>query len=480
MSSRTEAPAAVNPLLVGFKTLDREISLERLEVRGRLPGWLSGTLVRNGPGRFEIGELKLRHWFDGFAMLHAFSFAEGKVSYANRMLQSRAYRYAVEHGKLGYHEFATDPCRSLFQRIATMFSPPLSDNAMINVSKIADSFVALTELPLPVAFDPRTLETMGIVGYEDPLKGHVTTAHPHHDPARREALNYLIEYSLFSKLTAYRLPDGSRRREAIGGFRMRHPSYMHSFAMTENYLVFAAFPFVVDPLRILLAGKPFIENYRWEPDRGTIFHVMRGEDGRLVGSFRADPFFAFHHVNAFEEGNDLLLDISCYPDASIIGAAYLDVLRGDPDRIPIPRGELRRYRIGLENGRVSSEVLFPETLELPRMDYGRLNGRPYRFAYGVGYRPDRPNDFFNRLIKVDAGARSAVSWAEDGCYPGEPVFVPAPGASGEDKGVALSVVLDAAKRTSFLLVLDAVSFQEIARAEVLHPIPFGFHGQYFS
>jgi carotenoid cleavage dioxygenase-like enzyme len=46
--------------------------------------------------------------------------------------------------------------------------------------------------------------------------------------------------------------------------------------------------------------------------------------------------------------------------------------------------------------------------------------------------------------------------------------------------VILSVVLDAAAGTSFLLVLDAASFAEVARARVPHHIPFGFHGQYFG
>jgi carotenoid cleavage dioxygenase-like enzyme len=46
--------------------------------------------------------------------------------------------------------------------------------------------------------------------------------------------------------------------------------------------------------------------------------------------------------------------------------------------------------------------------------------------------------------------------------------------------VLLSVVLDAAARTSFLLVLDAADLGELARARVPHHVPFGFHGQYFG
>jgi beta,beta-carotene 9',10'-dioxygenase len=78
---------------------------------------------------------------------------------------------------------------------------------------------------------------------------------------------------------------------------------------------------------------------------------------------------------------------------------------------------------------------------------------------------------------VRDGSRS--EWRSDGCYPGEPVFVRQPGTEAEDAGVVLSVVLDVNAGRSFLLVLDAGSFEELARAEAPHHIPFSFHGQYF-
>jgi carotenoid cleavage dioxygenase-like enzyme len=48
-----------------------------------------------------------------------------------------------------------------------------------------------------------------------------------------------------------------------------------------------------------------------------------------------------------------------------------------------------------------------------------------------------------------------------------------------DEGVVLSVVLNAAQGTPFLLVLNARTFSKVARAEVPHHIPFGFHGRFF-
>src|SRR2546423_14783834 len=156
--------ARTNPT-AGFQTLDREVSVDRLPVRGELPPWLRGSLIRTGPARFEANGRSLNHWFDGQAMLHRFSFADGAVGYANRELETRADA-AVREGRIAYREFATDPCRSIFRRVATMFSPGATDNAHVNLTRIGERLLAMTETPLPLEVDPRTLRALGVADSE--------------------------------------------------------------------------------------------------------------------------------------------------------------------------------------------------------------------------------------------------------------------------------------------------------------------------
>ena len=61
----------------GFATQTQEITCERLPVQGEVPTWLAGTLLRNGPAQFEVGERRFNHWFDGLAMLHRFTIGDG-------------------------------------------------------------------------------------------------------------------------------------------------------------------------------------------------------------------------------------------------------------------------------------------------------------------------------------------------------------------------------------------------------------------
>jgi carotenoid cleavage dioxygenase len=58
------------------------------------------------------------------------------------------------------------------------------------------------------------------------------------------------------------------------------------------------------------------------------------------------------------------------------------------------------------------------------------------------------------------------------------VFAPASETAGEDEGWVLSIVYDAGRDASDLVILDASDFtgREAARVHLPQRVPFGFHG----
>jgi beta,beta-carotene 9',10'-dioxygenase len=466
----TTAAAQSTDYSLGFNSLSDEVVLDELPQRGAMPDWLNGSLLRTGPARFEAGEQKMRHWFDGQAMLHRFSVAGGKVAYANRFLEGRAYRAAEESGEIAYGEFATDPCRSLFKRVQSLFAPGFSDNANINVTKLGERFIAMTETPMPVEFDSDTLAAAGVAPYEVP--GHLTTAHPHRARSTGAMLNYAAKLGPRSSYRFFEVGPQASKPTEVGSVPVREPAYMHSFGLSERWFVLAEFPLVVNPLRLAMQGRPYIENYRWEPQRGTRFTLVDRRNGEAVGGFEADACFGFHHVNAFDGDGEVSVDACVFPDAGVIEDLYLDRLR---DGKPVAGAELVRFTLDLERKTVTRRQLSDQLLELPRIAYGRCNELPHRYVWGVDL---GEGGWVERIVKIDTDDGSALTWARPGCSPGEPVFVARPGAEREDDGVLLSVVLDATEGNSFLLELDAATLSEIARATVPHHIPFGFHGQF--
>jgi beta,beta-carotene 9',10'-dioxygenase len=469
----TLPPAPATGYHLGFTTLEDEIAVVALPVTGTLPPWLSGTLFRNGPARFEVGTSRYRHWFDGLAMIHRFTIADGSVSYANRFLRSPAFVEAERTGRIARSEFGTDPQRSLIERIGAPFGSAASANANVNVAPFGDCYLALTETIAPVAFDGLTLETRGPLPYDDNVPGQVTTAHTLHDRVRRATFNIVIDMGRKSQYHVVRIEDGTLVRTIIASIAVDRPAYMHAFSITDRYVILAEYPLTVNPLDLLLHRKPFIENYRWESKRGARFHVVPKDGGGPAGTYEADAFFAFHHINAFEDGDAIVLDIAAYDDASIVDDLKLQRVL-EPGERPIARPSFRRYRLTPGKSSAESEPLSAISLELPRVAPS-VEGKKYRFAYGAC--ADGDSSFISsRLAKVDTRDGSVAIWSAHDAYPGEPVFVPRPAAIDEDDGVVLSVVLDAAAGNSFLAVLDGRSFSELARVDVPHHIPFGFHG----
>jgi beta,beta-carotene 9',10'-dioxygenase len=249
---------------------------------------------------------------------------------------------------------------------------------------------------------------------------------------------------------------------------------MHSFGLTERFFVLAEFPFTVNTFKLATSGRPYIENYTWHPERPTRFQLIDRDSGELVHVFETDACFAFHHVNAYELGTKVIVDLCVFEDASIITELYLGRLRsgGGVESLPY----LERFELDIATGAVTRERISDASIDLPRINYARSNERPYRYAWGTGL--DGASGWFDEIVMVDVQERTAARWSEPGCYPGEPVFVAAPDAQEENEGVLLSVVFDAGRGTSFMLVLDARTLSELARAEVPHHIPFGFHGQF--
>jgi beta,beta-carotene 9',10'-dioxygenase len=396
----------------GFATLTEEMTADRLPVEGRVPDWLAGSLLRNGPARFEVGQHTYRHWFDGLAMLHRFSFHQGQVSYTNRFIGSPASTKSKETGQISYGEFATDPCRSLFKRVASVFAATeLGSNTNVNISKLGERFVALTETPLPIEFDHETLQTVGIIHFDDEITGLNSTPHPHYDPQRRAAINSLVHFSVQSSYNSYAIKDGESRRTLIGTIPVQEPAYMHSFGMTEQYLVLVEFPLVVSPLQLLVSGKPFTENYHWKPERGTRFLIIDKDDGRVIHTAQSEAFFAFHHINAFERDGEVIVDLASLPDASIIDSFCLQRLTAPQASIPVSTltrytlplsWDLHRDTITIESARLFW-LLIGKVLNKARQKALQLPpfSRKQRYPVLYGYSPEvlpKPANWDERIV----------------------------------------------------------------------------------
>ncbi|KAM6965078.1 beta-carotene 15, 15-dioxygenase 2, like [Aplochiton taeniatus] len=538
VDSRTRCPLgqgleAIGPLVHSVEETAEPIPTE---VKGTIPEWINGSFLRNGPGKFEFGKDSYNHWFDGMAMMHRFKICDGQVTYSSRFLQSDSYVRNSKMDRIVVSEFGTmampDPCKNLFARFFSRFKiPKATDNASVNFVKYKGDYYVSTETNYMRRIDPQSLETKEKVDWSQYIAVNAATAHPHYD---RDGVTFNMGNSYGKGGFFYniiRVPpppaEGDAKEDgpdfagaevlcSIPASDARKPSYYHSFAMSENYIVFIEQPIKLDLLKFMLfriQGKSFHKVMTWEPQYDTIFHVVDKRTGKESKvKYRAAPMFTLHQINAYEDQGFLVMDMCCGDDGDVIGDFTLENLRraqGEemdkfynalcrnlPRRYVIPLtvdndspcdqnlvtlGNCKATAVKTKPGEIlcTHEELYDEQLlqygglEFPLINYAEYNTRPYRYYYGCGF----GHVFSDSLLKMDVHTKELKAWRHPGLFPSEPVFVPSPNAMEEDDGVIMSVIITPRKeKSTFLLVLDAKTFSELGRAEVPVNIPYGTHG----
>ena len=436
-----------------------------VEPDGEMPAELSGTLYRNGPGRWQDHTGRpLHHLFDGDGMISAFTIGGGKVHYRNRYVRTQHYR-----GRSGTRHLGTEAAGGLLGNIARL--PPNLANT--NVVAHAGRLYALWEGGPPHEVDPETLETRGLRRFGGQLRWIGTySAHPCLCPSSGEMINFGVEFIPTPHLRVYRT-DRNGRLRYHRSVSLPYVAMVHDFAITERYMVFVVSPVIPDAVPIALGLRSFGDGMRYRPERGSSF-ILLPRDGGPIRRIDHEGVLQFHLSNAFDDRGDVVVDVITYDSGELLEC----IARFRTRPLDRATSEFTRFRI-TSSGRVVHEQLSDRTCEFPRHHPGH-EGRPYRYSY-VNTR-HRLGTLYDAITKLDLVDQTESTYRAT--TPGnsfcEPVFTPRPGAVDEDDGWLLSVEYLADSHLSRLIVLDAADITRgpVATATLTHHIPQGFHGNF--
>lgn len=456
--------------------------------------------MRNGPGLSSIGPDHYNHAFDGPALLRQFTIENGRVLYQNRFLRSEAYVRNRRANRIVVSEFGTvghpDPCATIFERLASYFSMDSTDNALVNVMPVGDEVYAMTETPHMTRVDPVSLETLEKKTLSKMVAVHSATAHPHLDPDDDATYNIGTHVGARHSFVLVHFPPGGSVNSvdhvrAVGTIPLQSQisvPYIHSFGITEKWVVVLEQSLSMHLPSMLasryLGYKAYMNALKFDAKKNVRFHVMNKKTGELHPAvFESSAFFTFHHINAFEQGDELVVDLICFDDDSIIRS--LDYTVEKP--VVFKMGHMRRFLLPLNRGPGERAIIESRELakgklrgELPRINHGR-NGKLYKYSYSLSNVDDEEHRAF--VSKLDVTTGDWMRWEREGWFPSEPVFVARPGAVEEDDGVILSSLLhEEDEKKLALVVLDAKTFKELALAEFDCPssIPADFHGWFLE
>lgn len=457
-----------------FEPTPDSYTLPEREIEGAVPGFLRGTYYLNGPGSFRRGDLAYHHWLDGDGLVSSLELTDRGVHFTTRWVDTRKRRDEEEAGRALYRTFGT-----AFEGDRLVHGIGLASPINVSAYRWCDALLAFGEQGLPWALDPDTLETRGEHDFGRLSRVAPISAHPHFDRDTGEMFNFGISYARNRPaLHLYRFGrDGgllSRRRVPLD-----LPCSLHDFALGRRWAAFHLAPYLLQMDALLDRGASVQEALSWQPEHGSHLLVVDRETGETVTRVQVGQGYSLHHINTFEDGDRLVVDLMefpepIYPQYQTVPDLFTDVPAVRPVRLVVDpqRGRLVERH----------EVPYPLAADFPSVD-PRLSCKRYRrfwkLAISATGQPGRK--FFDRLVAFDwdEGGVTGVYASPPGCYlGGEPVLLPDPAVP--EQGVVICQELDVeARRTSFLLfdALDPAA-GPVARLPLRAPIPLGFHASF--
>ncbi len=453
-----------NPYLLGlFAPVRDEITAEDLEVIGHIPRDLNGVYLRNGPNRRYAAPGRY-HWFDGDGMVHAMAFENGRARYRNRYVRTKALRAEEAAGTALWSGVMESPAGN---PIGTSRGLPLKDSANTDLIHHDGKVLATWYLcGQPMSLDPLSLETLGAETFLGTLRGDVM-AHPKADDATGELMWF--DYGNRDPLLRYGVVGASGRVEHEVSIDLPGPRLPHDMAITANWSILMDLPLVQDTVAAR-QGRHKITFDRTTPTRFAVI-PRRGTEVRW---FTAEPCYIYHVVNAWEDGQTIVLDV-----CRVTQPEPLPTRRGSLGRL---LGYLRldarlhRYVFDLTTGATTETQLDDANTEFPSID-ARECGGPARFAY-TAHIADAETVLFDGLLRYDlVTGKREEHWFGHGRFGSEAPFAPRDGSTGDDDGYLVSFVTDEREGRSEVEILDAsdIAAGPVARVRLPQRVPLGFH-----
>lgn len=473
----------------GYRSLKQESSYWIDDIDGTIPPELTGTLFRNGPGLLDVNGQPIHHPFDGDGMICRLTLQQGRAHFANRFVRTAGYVAEQQAGRILYRGvFGTQKPGGW---LANAFDFSIKNIANTNVLYWGEKLLALWEAAEPHRLDPATLTTLGLDDLDGLLaEAPAFAAHPRIDPAcaaaggDRVLVNFAIKPGLSTTLSVYEFASSGRLRaqtqHSTPGF-----AFIHDFAITPNYAIFFQNPVQFNPFPYLLGWRTAGECITFQPQRATQMIVMPRPGTSAAAATRTFPVdsgFVFHHANAFEDGETLVVDSVCYADLPSVEPES-DFRQVDFEALA--PGQLWRFRLHLPTGTVESECLESRCCEFPVLHPARV-GREARYLYLAAAHNPTGNAPHQAILKIDLATGDRQLWsAAPWGYVGEPIFVPRSGnltdvVGAEDDGWVLTLVFNATRDRSDVVILDAQDFNRgpLATLHLSHHVPYGLHGSF--
>ena len=450
-----------------------ERAATRLDVVGEIPADLDGVYLRNTENPVHPAN-EAYHPFDGDGMVHVVGFRDGEAFYRNRFVRTDGFVAEQEAGRSLWAGLAEHPDNAPRQDgwgARGRMKDASSTDIVVHAGVALSSFYQCGEL---YRLDPLTLDTLGKSTWDGQFPGRGVSAHPKVDGRTGELL--FFDYGKDAPYLRYGVVGADNRLAHHVDVELPGPRLPHDMAFTENYAILNDCPMFWEP-ELLAKGVHAVRFHQDLPLRLGV--LPRRGAGTEIRWFEADPTYVLHWVNAYEDGDEIVLDGFFQSDPEGRHAHF-----GGQERyarmfrmlsLDGMQTRLHRWRLNLVTGQAKEERLSDSITEFGVINAG-VAGRPHRYAYAA---TGEPGWFlFDGLVKHDlcTGAEEHYRFGP-GVYGSETAMAPRPGGVAEDDGYLITITTDMPRDRSECLVFDAARVCDgpVARIALPERVASGTH-----
>ena len=320
--ARTPAPAARSiPWPRAFDGLQADVPRRAMALRGRVPVALAGgVLLRNGPARHQLGDVRYSHWFDGDGTIERYAFGSQGITHEGRFVQTPKFVAESAAGRWLEPAFGT--------HLKDAPPPPSPDEMNVANTHIVahgGELLALWEGGSAMKLDADTLDARGFKTWAHDYAGMPFSAHPRVEP---DGTLWSCGVSTGAGvLSIYRVSADGRDVETHS-LKVPDIGLLHDFAVTGRHLVFLLPPFVYDIERAK-AGETFLDSHVWRPSLSMRVLLLPKDELNAPRWLQLPAGFVFHLGNAWEDAQGISrLDYVRSPGATLVLQGARDLMRG--------------------------------------------------------------------------------------------------------------------------------------------------------
>lgn len=418
-----------------------------------IPADINCTIYRNGFGKFEGNNFEFNHLFDTLSLLIKIDINNKTIKFKSKLLESEYYNKSLytipPYRTLG----GTFPNMSDIKKDEALINM-MHDNLNANIIFYGNKLFAISDLAGHILINSNNLDYIEKYKFINDKINIITSTHP--IQINNNIYNYEVDI-ITTEYLFYKIDINDEKMNKIYFYKLKtsNISYIHSFSIVENNIIFIEYPMYWN-IKKILTNIIILPTLFWNSSSYTKINIINIETLNLE-TYNIFPLFSFHHINSFFLKDEIIIDLITYDSAEIFNKFYLKYIRNTNKLFG---GHYTRIKINKINKNITIDINNSIEIEMPKIN-NKYYGKFYNNFYAIG----NINNM-STIINYNTINNEIKFYNKKNIIPSEPLIY---------KNYIISIIYDTIIKKSYILIADS-ELNKINEIYLSISIPLSCHG----